>query len=288
MAEDAPASNPRPAAWIDNIKNELSQETARDIVKDLNTRPLVQRRIRRKLGGAPRPNQHQPQRNDQAPNHQTEREIPNNPGGRDAMPGPAGGVPRPKAANQSSTQSATVTRPNIALDLVPDRFDKNKRNTPQDWYVLYAEGGLLRRRLERYQAVANTQDQRLQRHWRPEENSAYEPQEIREYYEVPVMECAPKRVEYRPENTLLPNGDATSTFAWRLQFGEMTSRKHRLQSLQQQARNLRRQILRPPRRRSWSGPRHGMRYLQIPRIKVIIKQLTSQHDDRPYFFAQIS
>ena len=38
---------------------------------------------------------------------------------------------------------------NIALDLVPGRFDKNKRNTaPQDWYVLYAEGGLLRKRLE--------------------------------------------------------------------------------------------------------------------------------------------
>jgi hypothetical protein len=38
---------------------------------------------------------------------------------------------------------------NIAMDLVPGRFDKAKRNTaPQDWYILYVEGGLLRKRLE--------------------------------------------------------------------------------------------------------------------------------------------
>ena len=40
---------------------------------------------------------------------------------------------------------------NIAMDLVPGRFDKGKKNTAgQDWYLLYADGtqSLLRRRLE--------------------------------------------------------------------------------------------------------------------------------------------
>ena len=48
-------------------------------------------------------------------------------------------------------------------------------------------------------------------------------QEIRKYYETPVMDCCTDEgVEYRPENTLLPNGDAVSTFCLaRLQFGEM-------------------------------------------------------------------
>ena len=48
-------------------------------------------------------------------------------------------------------------------------------------------------------------------------------QEIRKYYETPVIEvCDDKAVTYRPENTLMPDGDAVSKFCLaRLQFGEM-------------------------------------------------------------------
>ena len=48
-------------------------------------------------------------------------------------------------------------------------------------------------------------------------------QDIRKYYETPVMDCCTQEgVEYRPRTPLLPNGDAISTFCLaRLQFGEM-------------------------------------------------------------------
>lgn len=48
-------------------------------------------------------------------------------------------------------------------------------------------------------------------------------QEIRKYYETPVTEvCDDKDVTYRPENTLVPNGDAETEYCVaRIQFGEM-------------------------------------------------------------------
>ena len=40
-------------------------------------------------------------------------------------------------------------------------------------------------------------------------------QEIRKYYELPVVEaCNDAGVTYRAENTLEPNGDAITTYAW--------------------------------------------------------------------------
>ena len=149
-------------AWVDNIKNTVSQETARDIVKDLQylgpwysgefAENWVVRLGQTSIGATKkRPNSFNFLNPDAA--------IPNSkPGGRDAMPGPAGGVPRPKGRKSIFyTIGNRMEYRNIALDLVPGRFDKNKRNTaPQDWYVLYTEGGLLRRRLEQStQRVAN-------------------------------------------------------------------------------------------------------------------------------------
>ena len=48
-------------------------------------------------------------------------------------------------------------------------------------------------------------------------------QEIRKYYELPVVEaCNLAGVTYRPENTLAPDGDAITKYCLaRLQFGEM-------------------------------------------------------------------
>ena len=49
-------------------------------------------------------------------------------------------------------------------------------------------------------------------------------QEIRKYYELPVIDCCNlQRVEYRAENTLEPGGDAIHKFCLaRLQFGLMS------------------------------------------------------------------
>ena len=48
-------------------------------------------------------------------------------------------------------------------------------------------------------------------------------QEIRKYYETPVIDaCNLAGIAYRPENTLVPNGDAITEYCMaRLQFGEM-------------------------------------------------------------------
>ena len=48
-------------------------------------------------------------------------------------------------------------------------------------------------------------------------------QEIRKYYEYPVIDCCNlSGIEYRAENTLEPGGDAIHKFCLaRLQFGEM-------------------------------------------------------------------
>ena len=154
--------------WVENIKNELSQETAREIVKDLQYlgpwysgefgKNWVVRAGQTSIGATKkRPNSF----NFLNPDADTPNSKPLDDEGkpsRSAMPGPAGGVPRPKGRKSIFyTIGNRMEYRNIALDLVPGRFDKNKRNTaPQDWYVLYAEGGLLRKRLEQStQRVAN-------------------------------------------------------------------------------------------------------------------------------------
>ena len=49
-------------------------------------------------------------------------------------------------------------------------------------------------------------------------------QDIRKYYEYPVIDCCNlARIEYRAENTLEPGGDALAKFCLaRLQFGQMS------------------------------------------------------------------
>jgi hypothetical protein len=66
------------------------------------------------------------------------------------MPGPVGGVPRARGRKSINyTIGNRMEYRNIAMDLVPGRVEDGKRNTaPQDWYILYVEGGLLRKRLQ--------------------------------------------------------------------------------------------------------------------------------------------
>ena len=141
--------------WVENIKNEVSQETAREIVKDLQflgpwysgdfgKNWVVESGIT--SIGATR---------DRRPGFEfltPNAPIPNSKPGttQSQMPGPAGGVPRPKGRKSINyTIGNRMKYRNIAMDLVPGRFDKAKRNTaPQDWYILYVEGGLLKTRLE--------------------------------------------------------------------------------------------------------------------------------------------
>ena len=145
--------------WVENIKNEVSQETAREIVKDLQwlgpwysgdfgNNWVVKSGITT-IGAT---KDRRPGFELSVPNAR----LPNSkPAGSNssAMPGPAGGVPRPKGRKSINyTIGNRMKYRNIAMDLVPGRFDKNKRNTAiQDWYILYVEGvgGVsLRRRLE--------------------------------------------------------------------------------------------------------------------------------------------
>ena len=84
-------------AWVDNIKNTVSQETARDIVKDLQfLGPWYSGEFARnwevKLGQTSIGATKERTAFFRLPTGQTTTK----PGGREAMPGPNGGVPRPQ------------------------------------------------------------------------------------------------------------------------------------------------------------------------------------------------
>ena len=148
-------------AWVDNIKNELSQETAREIVKDLQflgpwysgefAKNWVVKSGQTSVGAT---------KERTAFFRLPPGETTTKPGGRNAMPGPLNGVPRARGRKSIFyTIGNQMKYRNIALDLEPDkpRFRPGVNNTAgQDWYVLYVEGGFLRRRLEQStQRVAN-------------------------------------------------------------------------------------------------------------------------------------
>ena len=141
--------------YVDNIKNTVSQETARDIVKDLQflgpwysgefaTNWVV--RLGEVTISATK-------ERSPASWYETGKYgiVAEKPSGRDAMPGPDGGVPRPKGRKSIIyTIGNRMKYRNIAMDLVPGRFKDGKNNTAgQDWYLLYADGtsSLLNRRI---------------------------------------------------------------------------------------------------------------------------------------------
>ena len=141
--------------WVENIKNEVSQETAREMVKDLQFlgpwysgdfgNNWVVKLGKTSIGATKKRRASFSFLTPDAP-------IPNSkPGTTQAqMPGPVGGVPRARGRKSINyTIGNRMEYRNIAMDLVPGRVEDGKRNTaPQDWYVLYVEGGLLRKRLE--------------------------------------------------------------------------------------------------------------------------------------------
>jgi hypothetical protein len=158
MARRTTFKLPGVRAWVENIKNEVSQDTAREIVKDLQflgpwysgdfgNNWVVKSGIT-SIGATKK---RRPDFEFLTPN----AALPNSkPGTVQAqMPGPAGGVPRARGRKSINyTIGNRMEYRNIAMDLVPGRFDKAKRNTAiQDWFVLYVEGASgasLRRRLE--------------------------------------------------------------------------------------------------------------------------------------------
>ena len=95
-------------------------------------------------------------------------------------------------------------------------------------------------------------------------------QDIRKYYEYPVIDCCNLQgVEFRAENTLEPGGDAIHKFCLaRLQFGLLSEPNDCLWASRQQTRHVCRRILRPEGYRpSGCAGLYGMRNLQIPRTQ---------------------
>ena len=76
-------------------------------------------------------------------------------------------------------------------------------------------------------------------------------QDIRKYYEYPVIDCCNLQgVEFRAENTLEPGGDAIHKFCLaRLQFGEMAEQAVGLRPPRQQTCSIRCRIPRSERYR---------------------------------------
>ena len=152
MARRTSLKLPGLTAWVENIKNTVSQETAREIVKDLQflgpwysgefAKNWVVRAGQTSIG---------------ATKNRAYFRLPagtntTKPGGRENMPGPLNGVPRPQGRKSIFyTIDNQMKYRRIAMDLDPQkpRFVPGRNNTAgQDWYILYVEGGLLRRRLE--------------------------------------------------------------------------------------------------------------------------------------------
>ena len=166
MARSTTYKLPGVRTWVENIKNEVSQEAAREIVKDLQflgpwysgdfgNNWVVKPGIT-SIGATKK-------RRSSFSFLTPDAALPNSkPGTTQAqMPGPVGGVPRARGRKSINyTIGNRMEYRNIAMDLVPGRFEDGKRNTAiQDWYVLYVEGASgasLRRRLEvTTQRVAN-------------------------------------------------------------------------------------------------------------------------------------
>ena len=119
-------------------------------------------------------------------------------------------------------------------------------------------------------------------------------QDIRKYYEYPVIDCCNlARIEYRAENTLEPGGDAFHEYATaRLQFGEMAEQTTGcgLRS------NKRAVFIVEYYGPKGTGPADSQDFMEcvickFHELKGVVSingpDFTSL-DDRPYFFARVS
>ena len=119
-------------------------------------------------------------------------------------------------------------------------------------------------------------------------------QEIRKYYEYPVIDCCNlARIEYRAENTLEPGGDAFHEYATaRLQFGEMAEQTTGCGLLSNKRAAFIVEYFGP----KGTGPADSQDFMEcvickFHELKGVISvsgpRFTSL-DDRPYFFASVS
>jgi len=119
-------------------------------------------------------------------------------------------------------------------------------------------------------------------------------QDIRKYYEYPVIDCCNlARIEYRAENTLEPGGDAFHRYATaRLQFGELAEPTIACGSYS----NKRAVFIVEHYGPKGIGPAEAQDFMECVICKfhelegvvsVNGPNFTSL-DDRPYFFARVS
>jgi hypothetical protein len=134
------------STWVNNIKNTLSEEAARAIVTDLKEigpywTGQFEEAWRVKLGTSGFAATEEPILSDEERRQMT-----------GPFPRKVTETPIPKAKGRQSIDYSIgniTTYRDIALDLVPGRYEEGKRNTTdQDWYITYIEGGSLRRTLE--------------------------------------------------------------------------------------------------------------------------------------------
>ena len=119
-------------------------------------------------------------------------------------------------------------------------------------------------------------------------------QDIRKYYEYPVIDCCNlQRVEFRAENTLEPGGDAIHKFCLaRLQFGEMAEQAVGCGPLGNKRAVFVVEYYGP----KGIGPADAQDFMEcvicaFHELKGVVSingpDFTSL-DDRPYFFARVS
>lgn len=121
-------------------------------------------------------------------------------------------------------------------------------------------------------------------------------QDIRKYYEYPVIDCCNlQRIEYRAENTLEPGGDAYHKYVTaRLQFGEMAE-----QTVGEDCgplSNKRASFIVEYYGPKGIGPKDAQDFMEcvvcafheLKGVNAITGPSFTTLDDRPYFFARVA
>ena len=119
-------------------------------------------------------------------------------------------------------------------------------------------------------------------------------QDIRKYYEYPVIDCCTlSGVEYRAENTLEPGGDAIHKFCLaRLQFGEMAEQTIACGPLSNKRGVFVVEYFGPKGR----GPARAQEVMELLFCEMLsLKGIIdingpdfTELDNRPYYFARMS
>ena len=119
-------------------------------------------------------------------------------------------------------------------------------------------------------------------------------QDIRKYYEYPVIDCCNlARIQYRAENTLEPGGDAISKYVTaRLQFGEMAEQTIACGPLSNKRAVFIVEYFGP----KGTGPKDAQDFMEciicsFHELKGIVSINGPDFgalDNRPYFFARVS